>query len=187
MRDLQVRLQNSLGPLPSTARGLYEDLGRVWGRAVLDEGLQNGEYGVSNLLRISQGTPTANGMVFVLTGGPKDFDRVSGALSPKERLVREDAAVIHFSLTVLERAGSIELLAYDFEIYFPSGEPISFLRFDLNRRGHDNEELGIRSHIHPGHGDLQLPSPTMTPVRTLTSFIYRGRPRRAVGPNRPAW
>jgi hypothetical protein len=71
------------------------------------------------------------------------------------------------------------MIAYDFEVYFPSGERlIPFIRFDLNSRGHSNDELGLRAHLHPGHEDLQLPSPLLSPLDALNFVIYRCRPRR---------
>ncbi|HET7504851.1 MAG TPA: hypothetical protein VFK02_27700, partial [Kofleriaceae bacterium] len=71
-------------------------------------------------------------------------------------------------------------LAYGFEVYFPSRDPIAFVRFDLNLRGHDNDESGLRSHLHPGNDDLQLPSPVLTPAEGLLLVLYGCRPRRAV-------
>ncbi len=148
-------------------------------RAVLDEILRNGLYDVGRLLRLSEGTPGSNGTSFTLTGGPKDFDRPTTAPAMDGRFVREDGAVIHFALTLLECSERpLELVAYGFEIYFPSGEPISFIRFDLNGRGHANEEHGLRAHLHPGHDDLQLPSPVFSPVDALSFLIYRCRLHR---------
>ena len=72
------------------------------------------------------------------------------------------------------------MLAYDWEIYFPTGQPISFCRFDLNLIGHTNDDRGLRAHVHPGHDDLQVPSAVLTPVEALTFLLYRCRSLRDV-------
>ena len=181
LRDLQGRLELALRPLPVHARDLREDVASVLRRAVLSEVLRNGEYDVANLLRLSEGTPSDTGTVFTLTGGPKEFARPTVSVNAREHFVRDDDAVIHFALTLRERHDiPLELIAYGFEIYFPSKEPIWFVRFDLNKRGDENAEFGLRSHLHPGHEDLQLPSPLLSPVEALNFVLYRCRLHRGV-------
>jgi hypothetical protein len=93
--------------------------------------------------------------------------------------MRDDGAVVHFALIVREQPGaSLDLIAYGFEIYFPSHQPIAFVRFDLNDHRHSNDDLGLRAHLHPGNEDLQLPSPLLFPLDALNFLIYRCRPRR---------
>jgi hypothetical protein len=137
----------------------------------------NGVYDVGQLLRLTAASQSGDPSVFALTGGPKDFTRID---SPRhtERFVRDDGAVVHFALIVREqRERPLDLVAYGFEIYFPSQQPIPFVRFDLNDRRHSNDDLGLRAHLHPGNKDLQLPSPLMTPLDALNFLIYRCRPR----------
>ena len=88
--------------------------------------------------------------------------------------------MIHFALTVRQRRDApLDVIAYGFEVYFPSPEPpIAFVRFDLNDRRHSNDDLGLRAHVHPGNDDLQLPSPLLSPLDALNFLIYRCRPRR---------
>jgi hypothetical protein len=92
--------------------------------------------------------------------------------------MRDDGGVVNFSLEVLQGVGSLELIAYGFELYFPDCQPIPFVRFDLNDRGHSNDDLGLRAHVHPGHDDLQLPSPMLPPLDALKFVLYRCRLRR---------
>ncbi|TMQ04604.1 MAG: hypothetical protein E6J90_51025 [Deltaproteobacteria bacterium] len=98
--------------------------------------------------------------------------------------MRADGGVVHFAMTLLERdARNVEVLAYGFEVYFPSHDPIAFVRFDLNVRGHGNDEVGLRSHVHPGNDDLQLPSPVLAPLEALLLVLYGCRSRREVAPS----
>jgi hypothetical protein len=178
MRGLQLRLEQNVLPLPAFARELHDQFGSVLRRAIRDEVLANGLYDVGQLLRLTLASPS-DPTVFALTGGPKDFRRVVSAPDRRERFVRDDGAVLHFALVVRERqAMPMDLIAYGFEVYFPSDGPIPFVRFDLNDRRHSNDDLGLRAHLHPGNEDLQLPSPLMDPVEVLNFMIYRCRPRR---------
>jgi len=178
MRDLQLRLEQNVPALPATAVELHEQFGRVLRRAILDEALVNGVYDVGQLLRLTVASRSGDPNVFALTGGPKDFGRTD---TPEHvsHFIRDDGAVIHFALIVRERPGApLDLVVYGFEIYFPSQQPIAFVRFDLNDRRHSNDDLGLRAHLHPGNEDLQLPSPLMSPLDALNFLIYRCRPRR---------
>jgi hypothetical protein len=178
MRDLQLQLEQNVPALPTTAKELHEQFGSVLLRAIRDEALVNGAYHVGQLLRLTATSRSGDPHVFALTGGPKDLRREA---SPRreERFLRDDGAVIHFALIVRERQGApLDLIAYGFEIYFPTRQPIAFVRFDLNDRRHSNDDLGLRAHLHPGNEDLQLPSPLLFPLDALNFLIYRCRPRR---------
>jgi hypothetical protein len=116
---------------------------------------------------------------YVIVGGEKDFRREPG----KARLKRDDGAWIHFTITVRwDGAATLELMAQDFEIVFPEGHHPPFVRVDLNLPGHENEHRELRSHLHPGNDDLQLPAPVMSPPEILQFFIDRLRPRNVDKP-----
>lgn len=115
------------------------------------------------------GMPECAGIV----GGEKDLKRTGG----KPHFLRPDGGWFVFSLVVRARRGkALELVAYDFELCFPAhavqtgGFP-RFVRFDLNRPGHQNQDRGLRSHFHPGHDDLIAPAPFMSPLDLLDLFI----------------
>jgi hypothetical protein len=178
MQDLQLRLEQNVPALPTTASELREQIGRVLRRAIRNEVLANGVYDVGQLLRLTPASQNGDPNVFALTGGPKDFGRTD---SPQHtsHFIRDDGAVIHFALVVREQQGApLDLIAYGFEVYFPLKQPIAFVRFDLNDRRHSNDDLGLRAHLHPGNEDLQLPSPLLSPLDALNFLIYRCRPRR---------
>lgn len=106
----------------------------------------------------------------LMTGGLIEGTRFGN----KERFLRCDGAAFDFSMTVRQTGEMIELLAYDFEIRLPEGFGPSFLRFDLNQPGHDNEKIGLRSHVHPGVNEdqLMLPAPVMSPLEILRLFVH---------------
>lgn len=102
-------------------------------------------------------------------GGEKDLKRTGH----KPHFLRRDGGWLVFTITVKHRRGRpLELIAYDFEVCFPphavtSGGFPRFVRFDLNQPAHGNEDRGLRSHLHPGHDDLIVPGPLMTPLELL--------------------
>lgn len=179
LRRLQQRLSAVTSALPVTPQGLYEEVRVLLVRAIREDALQNGMYAVKKLLRLTP-DPEHGRSYWVLTGGPIDFRRAAEP-DPEMRFVRTDGGIVHFHMTLREcDARSIEVLAYGFEVYFPSQDPIPFVRFDLNFRGHGNDEAGLRSHLHPGNDDLQLPSPVLEPLEALLLVLYGCRPQREV-------
>jgi hypothetical protein len=66
----------------------------------------------------------------------------------------------------------MEAIGFNFEIRFPDQVPVRFLRFDLNLPEHNNEDRGVRSHIHPGNDDFMLNAPPMSPIEILHLFLY---------------
>jgi hypothetical protein len=118
-------------------------------------------------------------------GGEKDFKRTG--LRP--RFVRSDGAWFTFTITIRAAKGqSLELIAYDFELCYPQrllleGHGPRFVRFDLNPPWHENDPRGLRCHMHPGHDDLLVPAPLMSPLELLDLFVNGLRlpeaPRRA--------
>jgi hypothetical protein len=128
-----------------------------------------------NVRRPKEAPPDA----FVIVGGMKDFGRDPA----NARLIRDDGAWLHFSITVRNASDILEICGYDFELVFPedmvppNGPMPSFYRIDLNFKDHPNEARELRSHCHPGHEELQAPAPVMTPDEILDLLIWGMRPR----------
>jgi hypothetical protein len=125
---------------------------------------------------------------FCILGGEKNPSRDHAI----RHFQRSDDAWFDFSIVVRERSERLDLLAYDFELRFPPGLGVPFLRFDLNLPEHANEERDIRCHLHPGSDDLLVPAPLMTPAELLTLFLEGaqlpvGRVRRAFTAFEAAW
>ncbi len=131
----------------------------------------------------------------LLFGGPDDkgcFDIAIGAVRNFNRTRdlphmtrRCDGAWFDFQLLVREAEGRAEIIAYDFELRLPPGDGIEFVRFDLNPPGSDNQEDGLRSHLHLNADDdgLAVPAPVMSPFEILDLFLHgvrrTGRTRRS--------
>lgn len=121
-----------------------------------------------------------------MTGGLIDGTR----FGEKDRFERPDGAAFDFSITVRQEQGAIELLAYDFEIRLPKGLGPPFLRFDLNLPQHANENIGLRSHVHPGvdEDQLMLPAPVMSPIELLALFVeHLEHPKRVRADRAAMW
>lgn len=165
-RALQARLCGLLPPLPASADDLFSALRKSL-RDASDEGrLSTKPHEIFKLLKLSS---TGKGETAIL-GGEKNFQRTRD----KAHFARADGAWFDFTITVAHagRDKSLILVAYDFEIRFPEHVKPTFVRFDLNQPGHDNETLGLRSHLHPGSDDLSVPSPLMSPLEILDVILH---------------
>ncbi|HEX3759043.1 MAG TPA: hypothetical protein VHW23_10070 [Kofleriaceae bacterium] len=118
---------------------------------------------------------------YCIIGGEKNQDRDHRI--PHFR--RSDGAWFDFSIVVREHAGALELLAYDFELRFPPGMGVPFLRYDLNFPHHDNAERDLRCHLHSGSDDMLVPAPLMTPSELLAVFIEGAQPAADRGRRTP--
>jgi hypothetical protein len=110
--------------------------------------------------------PSSNTIEIV--GGAKNFHRDPN----KPHFARADGCWFDFAITLKEANKTVEFLGFDFEIRFPEAMSVKFLRFDLNFPEHDNAKRGLRFHIHPGHDDLMIHAPPMSPLEILQLFIY---------------
>lgn len=175
--------------LPSRARDLWRDLRNRLIDASDIRALRTSRHEIYRLVKLLDEPPptVANelrardllGGAYCIIGGEKNQDRDRGVA----HLVRDDDAWFDFTITVRERARGLELLAYDFEIRFPSAMGSPFLRLDLNLPEHRNEDRELRSHLHPGSDDVQVPAPKMSPTELLALFVDGLRRP----PNREKW
>lgn len=118
-----------------------------------------------------------NGTYYAFSCGPTN-DKCK---HPKFRdcLVRDDGAILSFSVTLAERpdAAGLELLAYRYDLTSPQSEGPSFIRFDPNppNQGHDQD--GLRAHIHPRLAEGRLPSPILDPSEAVQFLLLHLRGR----------
>jgi hypothetical protein len=85
---------------------------------------------------------------------------------------RQDGSWFDFSILVDETQKPADIIGFDFEMRFPEGFPVDFLRYDLNTPGHNNQDDGLRFHIHPGSDDLMIHSAPIEPIEILQQFLY---------------
>ncbi|NJN92216.1 MAG: hypothetical protein HC878_18860 [Leptolyngbyaceae cyanobacterium SL_5_14] len=103
-----------------------------------------------------------------IVGGERNFRRTKDI----PHFERSDGCWFDFSILIDETIKPAEIIGFDFEIRFPQSNRIKFLRLDLNLPSHDNEERGLRFHLHPGSDDLMIHSPPMSPLEILHLFLY---------------
>jgi hypothetical protein len=147
-----------------TASKVYTSILSALQRGFDDGKLATKPYEYRQLLKKTN--PSSNTIEIV--GGAKNFDRDPS----KPHFARADGCWFDFAITLKEANKSVEFLGFDFEIRFPEVMSVKFLRFDLNFPEHNNKERGLRFHIHPGHDDLMIHAPPMSPLEILQLFIF---------------
>lgn len=174
---VQERICGTPPILPDTEDELLSALRKML-RGASDEGiLANQPHEVFKFVKKTPPPPDASGMpgAVAIVGGEKNQHRSKDL----QHFLRDDGAWFDFSITVARRRGGpLELLAYDFELRFPGPRPPAWIRIDLNLPGTDNDQDGLRSHLHPGNDDLQAPAPLLSPLELLDQFIHGFRGRR---------
>lgn len=103
-----------------------------------------------------------------ILGGERNFKRIR-EIPHFERI---DGCWFDFSILIDETLKPAEIIGFDFEIRFPEESQVRFLRFDLNLPDHNNEEYGMRFHLHPGSDDFMIHSPPISPLEILHLFLY---------------
>jgi hypothetical protein len=131
-----------------------------------------------HLLRMG---PDAGGYFDIAIGTVRNFNRTKDL----PHFTRPDGGWFDFQLQVKEGDGRADIIAYDFELRLPAGCGFDFLRYDLNPPGHENQDDGLRSHLHLNADDdgLAVPAPVMSPFEILDLFLHglrrTGRIRRS--------
>jgi hypothetical protein len=124
---------------------------------------------LQRLLKLTPQPKQGKSVMAVMVGpATKNFKR--DLAEPHIR--RCDGAWFDFSILVDETQKPAEIIGFDFELRFPDGFPTAFLRYDLNTPGHNNQDDGLRFHIHPGSDDLMIHSGPLTPIEILQQFLY---------------
>lgn len=106
--------------------------------------------------------------IIEITGGQRNFNRIKEI----PHFERCDGCWFDFAILVDKNIKPAEIIAFDFEIRFLKNNPTKFLRFDLNRSEHNNDDKGKRFHIHPGNDDLMIHASPMSPLEILHLFLY---------------
>ncbi len=133
-----------------------------------DEGkLKTKLHEIHDLLKLEQSTQHGSDVSEIL-GGQRNFKR----LREIPHFERADGCWFDFAILIDQKPKPAEILGFNFEIRFPTDLPVQFLRFDLNLPGHNNQERGMRFHLHPGSDDLMVHSPPMSPLEILHLFLY---------------
>jgi hypothetical protein len=185
-KDLQDRLRNAAhGAVDGTgnhasSKQLHREIRSYLIKASDQRLLGESPTDIHRLLLF--GGPDGKGCFDIAIGTVRNFNRNAGLPHFTRRC---DGAWFDFQLQVKEAEGRAEIIAYDFELRLPAGNGVDFVRFDLNPPGSDNQEDGLRSHLHLNADDdgLAVPAPVMSPFEILDVFLHgvqrTGRIRRS--------
>jgi hypothetical protein len=135
-----------------------------------EEKLKTKLHRIHELLKLEHSTHHGADVSEIL-GGQRNFKR----LLDIPHFERADGCWFDFAILIDQKPKPAEILGFNFEIRFPGFPkelPVQFLRFDLNLPGHDNQDRGMRFHLHPGSDDLMVHSPPMSPLEILHLFLY---------------
>ncbi len=178
--ELEARTLSVPPPIPIQPGNLFVSI-RTALVAASDEGiLRTGPGDIYKWLRKDGG----DGEVLLVNGG-EGFDKGQPA---GEFFLFKDGARLSFSLAVDYRTRPPRLMSYRFFLRLPSGGQPAFVRLDLNPGLKESALVEPRSHIHPGHDDVRLPAPVMSPLEILGTLLFSGIAsyvRGAVRPCRP--
>ncbi|MBE9118986.1 hypothetical protein IQ249_24145 [Lusitaniella coriacea LEGE 07157] len=122
---------------------------------------------IHSLLKLEKSAKNGKGF-FEIVGGQRNFKRRKNI----PHFERRDGCWFDFAISIDQNSKPAEIIGFDFEIRFPENYPVKFLRFDLNLPNHNNENRGMRFHIHPGSDDFTIHSPPMSPFEILHLFLY---------------
>ncbi|MEM9461324.1 MAG: hypothetical protein AAGF11_44580 [Myxococcota bacterium] len=103
-------------------------------------------------------------------------DLVGGRRNNKRRealadLRTPDGGWLSFSAVLRPKDGKVEVVAYNVERVYRRDDCPHWIRFDFSPPGHDNDQRGMRSHVHPGDDDLQLPAPIFAPHELIALLL----------------
>lgn len=162
--------------LPTTAWALLQDIRNLLVGFSNEGLLKNPPREIHALVKRTE--PSA-GRVALTVCSPANFRRDRSL----PHLERDDGAWFDFHLDVRERGRQpLEIVAYGFELRFDvNASAPTWVRFDLNPPGTDNDRRGVRSHLHPATDDWSVPSPILTPIELLSIMVLGMRPE---DPNR---
>jgi hypothetical protein len=152
--------------VPSASK-LYGQITKILIAAHNQEIIINNQAAIHQLLKIKPMNDSLGNKIEII-GGKRNFKRLINLPHFKRR----DGCWFDFSIALQQTKKSVETIGFNFEIRFPDNVPVRFMRFDFNLPEHDNEERGMRFHIHPGCDDFMVNAPPMSPIEILNLFLY---------------
>ena len=177
VEHLKVLQNRSASPaLPASAKELRERVRVTLQKALRAGLLKTAHHDIFRLLEpVSPSEWRKEGRAYEFSCGPIN-DELKDPNS-RDCLVRDDEAVLSFSVIVGERSGQamLELIAYRFDLTFPTGAGIPFIRFDLDAPDKGHAKDGLRAHIHPGLAEGRLPSAILDPVEAIHFLLVHLR------------
>jgi hypothetical protein len=169
LEGLEARIGRLAVPMPPKHWQLRDEMRQTLEVAHADGLLKQAVHQIKPLYRSTE--PDARGFM-VITGGKRAETWAAG-----DQLARDDDA--RFNFTVVARytkAAAPELVAYHFNLAFPGAHAPAFVRFDCNEAhfadaSRDASRSPLRCHTHPGHAQMTVPSPVLSPVEILDLIL----------------
>ncbi len=133
-----------------------------------DEKLTTKPDEIRGLLKLDKSSVIKQQGYWNIIGGEKNQKRIRDI--PHFSLT--NGCWFDFAILVYENNKEAEIIGFNFEIRFPEEMPSRFLRIDFNPPNHANDDKNMRLHLHPGHDDIMIHSPPMSPIEILHLFLY---------------
>jgi hypothetical protein len=89
------------------------------------------------------------------------------------QFVRSDGVACNFRIVVVENGNSLALCSYAFHVDSPDQAIPPFLRweFSFERKPNVSATREPLAHMHPGHDQVRLPAPVLSPKELITCFL----------------
>jgi len=167
---IQDRLLSNTPLEVESAKVLFGDVKKCLQEAHDNGYLTSAPQTIYSAVKLDRNPKDKKNPFFTIQAGPipKNFKRDKSQL----HFERKDGGWFDFSIIIDERKSPPQVIGYDFELRLPETHKIEFIRFDLNLPDHDNENHGMRFHLHPGHDDLMIHGSPMNPLEILHLFLY---------------
>ena len=127
-----------------------------------------GPHAISRNIRIDgPSTQVSDKHAADLVGGRRNNER----REEQADLLTPDGGWLSFSAVLRPKDSKVEVVAYNVERVYRRDDGPHWIRFDFSPPGHDNDQRGMRSHVHPGDDDLQLPAPIFAPHELIALLL----------------
>ena len=166
--EIQRRSLDNFSLKIKSAKALRADILKILILAYDDEKLTTEPHEIYGLLKLDQSSEIRQESYWDIMGGEKNLKRIREI--PHFSLKND--CWFDFVILVFDNNKEAEIIGFDFEIRFPETISSRFLRIDLNQPNHANDDKNMRLHLHPGHDDIMIHSPPMSPIEILHLFLY---------------
>jgi hypothetical protein len=131
-------------------------------RCLEEQGRRHGVVNAGNLVRFEPDQETA-----AIELGPQ-IDKGPTA----QHFTFRSGARLSFGIAVRKLGEGARLLSYRFDLRLPERCPLTFLRFDLNVKPHEDSLREPRCHIHLGVEHVRIPSLVLSPLDVLDRLFF---------------
>ena len=169
LEALEARVAEMTVPLPPKSWQLRDGMRQTLENAHTDRLLKQAVHDIKPLYTSTEPDPRG---VMMITGGKR-----AETWDAADQFERDDGA--RFNFVVVARYlkdAAPELIAYHFNLAFPGIHAPAFVRFDCNEAefadvARNAARSPLRCHSHPGHAQMTVPSPVLSPLEILDLLL----------------